>query len=80
MAKKSTSAVDLKQQLESALPDAESAVVESAVEFVADGKDANALKESVNSLNAIRAAIFAMEKVTKKSNRPAVEPAAKAAN
>lgn len=79
MAKKSTSAVDLKQQLEGALPDASSQVVECAVEFVGNGKDDSSLKEAVHNYSAIVEAIAAMNKVARKSGKPAVEPPAKAA-
>ena len=81
MARKSElRSTNLLADLTAALPDAEAAVVSDAMTWGDQGDSAAPqLKEAVVNLNAIRSAISAMEKVTKKSNKPAVEPAAKAA-
>jgi hypothetical protein len=83
MAKRTASAVELKAQLEASLPDAESAVTESAISFISNGNEQE-LRDSVNNLLQIREAIAAMQKVIKKSGKSpaasAVEPVSKAAD
>ncbi len=79
MAKKAANAVELKASLELALPDAESAVVTAAKEYVESNKE-QTLREAVMNLIQIEEAISAMNKIAKKAGKqPAFDAATQAA-